>query len=219
MRQNALPILEAAGVDLVLAGHSHSYERSYLIDGHYGTSGTFNPATHQLDGGDGRTDGNGAYEKPTAGLAPNEGAVYVTAGSSGKISGGSLNHPAMFLSLNALGSVVLDINDTRMDVQFLRETGVIDDYLTILKGVPPSPDAVAQSEISSAGTVSGTYIDTRLSDNVYESIEERSSGGNTSPRASVCMRPANSSGPRKPIFGRSRSWSTPGPSSTFAERI
>ncbi|HUR32929.1 MAG TPA: metallophosphoesterase family protein [Vicinamibacterales bacterium] len=27
MRQNALPVLEAGGVDLVLAGHSHSYER------------------------------------------------------------------------------------------------------------------------------------------------------------------------------------------------
>ncbi len=37
MRQNALPILEAGGVDLVLTGHSHSYERSYLLDGHYGT--------------------------------------------------------------------------------------------------------------------------------------------------------------------------------------
>ena len=36
MRQNALPILEADGVDLVLTGHSHSYERSFLLDGHYG---------------------------------------------------------------------------------------------------------------------------------------------------------------------------------------
>ena len=44
MRQNALPILEDAGVDLVLSGHSHSYERSFLIDGHYGTSSTFTSA-------------------------------------------------------------------------------------------------------------------------------------------------------------------------------
>jgi hypothetical protein len=29
-----LPILEQAGVDLVLTGHSHAYERSFLIDGH-----------------------------------------------------------------------------------------------------------------------------------------------------------------------------------------
>lgn len=28
MRENIVPILEAHGVDLVLTGHSHSYERS-----------------------------------------------------------------------------------------------------------------------------------------------------------------------------------------------
>ena len=41
MRENALPILEDHGVDLVLSGHSHSYERSYMIDGHYGYSSEF----------------------------------------------------------------------------------------------------------------------------------------------------------------------------------
>ena len=41
MRQYAVPILEDNGVDLVLTGHSHSYERSYLIDGHYGDSSEF----------------------------------------------------------------------------------------------------------------------------------------------------------------------------------
>ncbi len=40
MREKALPILEAHGVDLVLTGHSHSYERSFLMGGHYGMSGT-----------------------------------------------------------------------------------------------------------------------------------------------------------------------------------
>jgi hypothetical protein len=42
MRENVLPILEDYGVDVVLSGHSHSYERSYFLNGHYGTSGTFN---------------------------------------------------------------------------------------------------------------------------------------------------------------------------------
>src|SRR6185436_19334444 len=37
MRENILPILEAGGVDLVLCGHSHAYERSYLVDGTYTT--------------------------------------------------------------------------------------------------------------------------------------------------------------------------------------
>ena len=36
MRENVVPILDSFGVDLVLTGHSHSYERSFLIDGHHG---------------------------------------------------------------------------------------------------------------------------------------------------------------------------------------
>ena len=36
MRENLVPVLEAGGADLILTGHSHSYERSYLINGHYG---------------------------------------------------------------------------------------------------------------------------------------------------------------------------------------
>ncbi|MGI0012747.1 MAG: metallophosphoesterase, partial [Nitrososphaera sp.] len=40
IRKNVLPILESYGVDLVLSGHSHSYERSFQLHGHYGTSDT-----------------------------------------------------------------------------------------------------------------------------------------------------------------------------------
>ena len=45
MRENVVPILEDYGVDLVLTGHSHAYERSFLIDGHYGISDRSTP-TH-----------------------------------------------------------------------------------------------------------------------------------------------------------------------------
>ena len=84
MRQNVLPILEAGGVDLVLTGHRHSYERSFLLDGHYGASTTLTPAM-KIDGGSGRVEGTGAYRKAT--LA-GEGAVYVVAGSWGKSAAG-----------------------------------------------------------------------------------------------------------------------------------
>ena len=133
MRQNFLPILEDAGVDLVLAGHSHSYERSYLIDGHYGVSSTFTNAMKK-DGGSGRDDGSGAYNKPTLGPGPREGAVYAVAGSSGQVSGGTLNHPAMFISLNNLGSMVLDVNGGTLDAKFLREMGPSPTISGLLKG-------------------------------------------------------------------------------------
>jgi hypothetical protein len=133
MRENVLPILEANGVDLVLCGHSHNYERSFLLDGHYGDSTTLAPAM-LLDGGSGRLAVDGPYVKPTSGPAPHQGAVYTVAGSSGQITGGSLDHPAMYLSLNVLGSVVLDFDGERLDAVFLDDTGAARDTYTVLKG-------------------------------------------------------------------------------------
>src|SRR4051812_30737812 len=102
MRQNILPILEAGGVDLVLSGHSHCYERSFLLDKHYGLS-TSLTAAMKVDDGDGRPAGTGAYLKPLTGPRDNFGAVYVVAGSAGQISAsGLLDHPAHYISLRNL---------------------------------------------------------------------------------------------------------------------
>jgi hypothetical protein len=132
MREDVLPILEDWGVDLVLSGHSHSYERSFLLDSHYGSSITLAGA-NVLDGGDGREVSDGAYVKPLSLKAPHRGAVYVVAGSSGQTSNGPLDHPAMFFSLPELGSIVLDVDGPRLDVRFLRETGATEDFFTLLK--------------------------------------------------------------------------------------
>jgi hypothetical protein len=132
MRENAVPILEAYGVDLVLCGHSHVYERSYLLHGHYGYSTNFLPSM-KVDPGDGRENGAGPYTKALSGPAANLGAVYVVAGNAGHSLPGPLNHPAMYYSVSEPGSVVLDISGQRLDAKFLRETGVVEDYFTILK--------------------------------------------------------------------------------------
>lgn len=136
MRVNVVPILESYGVDIVLCGHSHSYERSYLLAGHYGHSTSLQPSMIK-DSGNGRLDGTGAYRTSSAG--GDEGTVYVVAGSSGQVSGGFLNHPAMFMSLSRLGSLVIDVDGQRLDAQFLRETGAIDDHFSIIKGAPLGP--------------------------------------------------------------------------------
>ncbi len=132
MRQNFLPILEQAGVDVVMSGHSHSYERSFFLDGHYGFSSTFTDA-YKKDGGDGRADGDGVYEKPTLAPTAHAGTVYLVAGCSGGISGGPLDHPAMFTSANHLGSVILDIAGNRLDETFLGNDGTILDHFSIVK--------------------------------------------------------------------------------------
>jgi hypothetical protein len=148
MRENFLPILEDGGVDLVLGGHSHSYERSYLIDSHYGLSTTFDDS-HKKDGGSGREPT--PYQKP-AGLLPHQGAVYTVAGSSGQTSGGTLNHPAMFISLNVLGSLVLDFQTDRLDVSFLNSSGEVQDEFTIIKGDIAPPPPVAPTGLTAKAT-------------------------------------------------------------------
>ena len=127
MRTNFAPLLEANGVDLVFCGHSHSYERSFLLNGHYGISSTLVPGMI-LDAGAGDPSGSGAYRTLPG---PNSGTVYTVAGSSGKISTGPLDHPAMFVSLLELGSVVLDVNGDVLDVSFLDDTGAILDTYRI----------------------------------------------------------------------------------------
>ena len=61
MRKLIMPIVEAGGVDLVLTGHSHIYERSMLMDGAYATPTASDNVI--LDDGDGDPDGDGPYRK------------------------------------------------------------------------------------------------------------------------------------------------------------
>lgn len=131
MRENALPILEAGGVDLVLAGHSHIYERSYLIDGAYETPST---ATGKIkDSGDGKPLGSGPYQKPATTTA-NAGAVYVVAGHGGASISGPANHPLMYFSEKQHGSCILDVQDNRLSLFNIRHDGQITDRFTLVKG-------------------------------------------------------------------------------------
>ena len=73
---------------------------------------------------DGRVGGDGAYLKPSGVGIAHQGAVYAVAGSSGQIGGGPLNHPVMVVALNVLGSMILDIDDKRLDATFLDDQGL-----------------------------------------------------------------------------------------------
>jgi hypothetical protein len=135
MREHFLPILETNGVDLILNGHSHSYERSFFINWHYDVSITFNAGTHKMQTGDGKIGGDGKYLKTTN---TNGGAVYVVTGSAGKISGTLTNHNAMHTSLYELGSSVIEIDSDgiggqNLTLKFITDTGSINDYFTINK--------------------------------------------------------------------------------------
>jgi hypothetical protein len=133
MREVFVPLLEDHGVAVVLSGHSHSYERSYLLDGHHGDSSSFSVGIHAVDAGLGReVNGVGAY---TRAPGPHGGAVYMVSGSAGRVgsnSSGNLDHPAMAWAERKLGSVALDVVGGRMDVRFLDDLGVQRDWFTLV---------------------------------------------------------------------------------------
>ncbi len=139
LRENVLPTLEDYGVDLVLTGHSHSYERSFLLDGHYGLSSTITDA-NKLDSGDGQPSGDGSYRKLTPGMAPHEGEVHVVCGSSSEVRVATLNHPAHKVGLLELGSMVIDINGNTLTAQFVNSDVQVTDNFQIVKG-PACPSA------------------------------------------------------------------------------
>ncbi|OSZ77977.1 hypothetical protein CAP35_06830 [Chitinophagaceae bacterium IBVUCB1] len=137
-REKFIQILERNGVDLILCGHSHNYERSYLLNGYYGNENSFSKASHTRDSSSGRYDGStqscpytyksGKYQ---------HGTVYVVAGSAG--ASGSVQagypHNALPFAYNDGGMLMLEIEDNRLDARFIRQDGVIADKFTIMKDV------------------------------------------------------------------------------------
>jgi len=139
IRENIAPILEQYDVDLVLSGHSHSYERSKLMKGHFGLESTFDPAVHQISQSSGKYDGTPnscTYIKDSP--VSLGGTVYAVVGSSGKLDPGEVNfpHDAMYYGNDTrAGSLILEIEANRLDGKWLSDQGNIVDKFTIMKNV------------------------------------------------------------------------------------
>lgn len=132
-----VPILEQYGVDLVLCGHSHVYERSYLINKHYGNSGSFNRNTMLIDSSSGNPDSNRTYLKYTYGNNKNKGTVYAVVGNSGKseAENGKM-HPVMhkkYAADKGVGSMILEVKGNELTGTYYKENGEIFDKFRILK--------------------------------------------------------------------------------------
>lgn len=136
MREKIIPTLESYDIDLVVCGHSHVFERSFLINGHYGNSSSFNPATMLIDGSNGNLQQGNPYIKDDS-YSTVEGTVYVVCGNSGSNeSSPDLNHPVMAYSdggSGVYGSFIIDVNKNRLDGKYLKTNGTIADEFTILK--------------------------------------------------------------------------------------
>ncbi|MBK9792473.1 MAG: metallophosphoesterase [Sphingobacteriales bacterium] len=138
IRENFIRILERNGVDLILCGHSHVYERSYLLNGHYGYEASFNLATHAISNSSAKYD-NSSNSCPYTKKSPlSLGTVYVVAGSAGQLGGQQTGwpHNAMVYSNNLQGGgLALTIDGNRLDAEWVCNDGVIRDRFTILKDV------------------------------------------------------------------------------------
>jgi hypothetical protein len=130
MRTHIMPILESGGVDLVLSGHSHIYERSMLIDGAYVTPTTTDGVV--LDDGDGDPQGDGPYRK-SEGLKPHRGTVAIVAGNGGANVSRLGTMPIMRRIFLEHGSVILDVEKDTLTVRMLNGLGVIRDRFQIVK--------------------------------------------------------------------------------------
>ncbi len=144
VREQLLPVLEAHGVDLLLNGHDHTYQRSYLLDGHHGPRSTFDPARHRKHKSDGRTS------PIVKGRGPHSGLVVVVTGTAGAEQPADpsnphdnrLGHPVMVelpegdqdrRGVRRLGTFLLEIDGlTLVGTQVDHHGGVVDRF-TILK--------------------------------------------------------------------------------------
>ncbi|MGD8712410.1 MAG: metallophosphoesterase [Thiohalophilus sp.] len=135
VRRNILPLLEQGGVQLVLSGHSHVYERSWPLRCHYGTSDSLEN-TMIL-----------SRQREQGAVYSTGGTVYAVVGSSSKLDHGPLDHPAMAISLESLGSLIVDIAGDRMTARFIDDQGKIRDEFVIRRGMG---DAVKPSDGNAA---------------------------------------------------------------------
>ncbi len=130
-RENLLPVFEKLGVDLVISGHSHVYERSHLLHCHYGLSNTF-ANWMVMDSGQ-KTDGTLTYNKPAQFAQGYTGTMYMVLGSSGEGNQRNIEHPALpFTSANA-GTIVLDVDATTLTSRYVTADGTVEDPFSIIK--------------------------------------------------------------------------------------
>ncbi|RYF77289.1 MAG: metallophosphoesterase family protein, partial [Cytophagaceae bacterium] len=194
IRQRLNPIFERNGVDMVVSGHSHVYERSFPIHDQYGPMSEFaaNPAPYRYvaDASTGRYDGSpGSCPYLKTSEKRKQGTVYVVSGSAGQLAYNAAlgNHPVMaFTQKQAGGSFYFDLEDNRLNASFVQTSPTasytVTDQFTLLK------DAGRTRQISASAGQSVTLTASFNSDYQWSSPQ---SGTFASTARSVVVTAAN----------------------------
>jgi predicted phosphodiesterase len=150
IREQLVPIFERFKVDVVLSGHSHCYERSLLLNGHYGLEATLDTSVHTLSTSSAYYDGNSnscPYIKNDSDTR--NGIVYAIVGSSGNVSSEKspgYPHNAMYYSdVTNPGSMILNVEDNRLQAKWICGDNIVRDQFTIFKNVGKSQTIEVES--------------------------------------------------------------------------
>jgi hypothetical protein len=149
IREQFIRILERNGVDMIINGHSHDYERSYLLKSYYKAAAAnpnlsevdFNASIHTASQSSAKYDNTASSCPYTYNSGKfNHGTVYVVAGSAGADGGVQSGYPhnAFPFSQDDGGMLYFEVDNNRLDAKFIRRDGNIADKFTILKDVNKS---------------------------------------------------------------------------------
>jgi len=137
VHDDLVPLFEAHGVDMVMAGHSHVYERSYLAR---------NDRILQNDIGD--------YTK----IGSPDGTIYMVTGCGGRTGTGPLDHPLMARSYgNVAGFNVLDVSWDEIRVSFQERDGATTDLFRVRKARDVTPPGLALLRATTAGEIEAVF--------------------------------------------------------------
>ena len=172
MRNNIIPLLESYHVDLVLNGHSHVNERSFLIKGHYGLANTFNSSMKV-------SNDTTVFTKSS----PFDGTIYAVCGTSGQSPGAfqtGYPMPCMYFHNNTNNcSLVIDVNGDNLSCKYLASTGTIVDQFSITKTGAriTSPEKIKTVQVNNNIAENSVMVDLYLEKESFVTIEYLSASG------------------------------------------
>lgn len=176
IREKFIRILERYGVDIVLCGHAHGFERTSLLRNYYTSTGTlpglldanFNANLHSANTSTGLYNGSAnscAYTYNSGKY--NHGSIYVVSGSAGQIGGSAAGYPlnSAIYSNNANGgSFLMEADSNRLTARFISYDALtlaplVRDSFTIFKDVNKVTNLVVgqNDPVTLAASWKGTY--------------------------------------------------------------
>lgn len=161
IRQNFITYLESRGVDMIICGHSHGYERGYMLKNYTGNWSSFTPGTHAVSTSSAAYTSNTSCPYVYNSSPLNHGTVYVVAGSAGASGGTSSGFDTgpMPFSVNDAGVLYFEVEGNRLDAKMLRRNGTIFDQFTIIKDANQvtSYNIVAGNSVTLNASWPGSY--------------------------------------------------------------